>query len=39
MRSLYELATQQIEELVQPQRDEKRLRQDLKLGGGRNMRF
>lgn len=39
MRSLYELATQQIEEFVQPQRDEKRLRQALKLGGGELHQF
>jgi hypothetical protein len=34
MRTLYELAAQQIEGFAQPQRDEKRLRQALKLGGG-----
>ncbi|MBD1913188.1 MULTISPECIES: hypothetical protein [unclassified Leptolyngbya] len=34
MRTLYELAAQQIEKFAQPQRDEKRLRQALKLGGG-----
>ncbi|MDX2232056.1 MAG: hypothetical protein NW220_20650 [Leptolyngbyaceae cyanobacterium bins.349] len=39
MRSLYELATQQIEEFAQPQRDEKRLRQALKLGGGELHQF
>jgi hypothetical protein len=39
MRSLYELATQQMEEFAQPQRDEKRLRQALKLGGGELHQF
>lgn len=39
MRSLYELATQQIEGFAQPQRDEKRLRQALKLGGGELHQF
>jgi hypothetical protein len=39
MRSLYELAAQQIEEFAQPQRDEKRLRQALKLGGGELHQF
>jgi hypothetical protein len=39
LRSLYELATQQIEEFAQPQRDEKRLRQALKLGGGELHQF
>ncbi|MBD2465464.1 hypothetical protein H6G89_31165 [Oscillatoria sp. FACHB-1407] len=39
MRTLYELATQQIEEFAQPQRDEKRLRQALKLGGGELHQF
>jgi hypothetical protein len=39
MRSLYELATQQIEEFAQPQRDENRLRQALKLGGGELHQF
>ncbi len=39
MRSLYELATQQIEEFALPKRDEKRLRQALKLGGGELHQF
>jgi hypothetical protein len=39
MRSLYELATQQVEEFAQPQRDEKRLRQALKLGGAKLHQF
>ena len=39
MRTLYELATQQIKEFAQPQRDEKRLRQALKLGGGELHQF
>jgi hypothetical protein len=39
MRSLYELAAQQIEEFAQPKRDEKRLRQALKLGGGELHQF
>lgn len=39
MRSLYELAAQQIEGFAQPQRDEKRLRQALKLGGGELHQF
>ena len=39
MRSLYELATQQMEGFAQPQRDEKRLRQALKLGGGELHQF
>ncbi|UBF30127.1 hypothetical protein K9N68_38800 (plasmid) [Kovacikia minuta CCNUW1] len=39
MRSLYKLATQQIEGFAQPQRDEKRLRQALKLGGGELHQF
>jgi hypothetical protein len=39
MRSLYELATQQIEGFAQPQRDEKRLRQALKVGGGELQQF
>jgi len=39
MRSLYELATQQIEEFAQPKQDEKRLRQALKLGGGELHQF
>jgi hypothetical protein len=39
MRSLYELATQQIEGFAQPQRDEKRLRQALKLSGGELHQF
>lgn len=34
MRSLYELVAQRTEGFAQPQRDEKRLRQALKLGGG-----
>lgn len=34
MRSLYELVTQRTEGFIQPQRDEKRLEQALKLGGG-----
>ncbi len=39
MRSLYELVTQQIDGFAQPQRDEKRLRQALKLGGGELRQF
>ena len=39
MRSLYKLAAQQIEGFAQPQRDEKRLRQALKLGGGELRQF
>ncbi|MBD3887436.1 hypothetical protein IFO70_38435 [Phormidium tenue FACHB-886] len=39
MRSLYELAAQQIEGFAQPQQDEKRLRQALKLGGGELHQF
>jgi hypothetical protein len=39
MRSLYELATQQIEEFAQPKRDEKQLRQALNLGGGELHQF
>jgi hypothetical protein len=39
MRSLYKLAAQQIEGFAQPQRDEKRLRQALKLGGGELHQF
>ncbi|UBF28699.1 hypothetical protein K9N68_13120 [Kovacikia minuta CCNUW1] len=39
MRSLYELAAQQIDGFAQPQRDEKRLRQALKLGGGELHQF
>jgi hypothetical protein len=39
MRSLYGLAAQQIEGFAQPQRDEKRLRQALKLGGGELHQF
>ncbi|MGG6295585.1 hypothetical protein ACQ4M4_14420 [Leptolyngbya sp. AN02str] len=39
VRSLYELATQQIEGFAQPQRDEKRLQQALKLGGGELHQF
>lgn len=39
MRSLYELAAQQIEGFAQAQRDEKRLRQALKLGGGELHQF
>ncbi|MBD1850995.1 hypothetical protein [Leptolyngbya sp. ST-U4] len=39
MRTLYELATQQIEGFAQPQRDEKRLQQALKLGGGELHQF
>jgi hypothetical protein len=39
MRSLYELAAQQVEGFAQPQRDEKRLRQALKLGGGELHQF
>ncbi|MBE9178480.1 hypothetical protein IQ268_07880 [Oculatella sp. LEGE 06141] len=39
MRSLYELATQQVEGFAQPQRDEKQLRQALKLGGGELHQF
>lgn len=39
MRSLYELAAQQLEGFAQPQRDEKRLRQALKLGGGELHQF
>lgn len=34
MRSLYELVSQRTEGFTQPQRDEKRLRKALKLGGG-----
>lgn len=34
MRSLYDLVTQHTEGFAHPQRDEKRLRQALKLGGG-----
>jgi hypothetical protein len=39
MQTLYELATQQIEGFAQPQWDEKRLRQALKLGGGELHQF
>jgi hypothetical protein len=39
MRTLYELATQPIEEFAQPKRDEKRLRQALNLGGGELNQF
>ncbi|MBW4472334.1 MAG: hypothetical protein KME45_18305 [Stenomitos rutilans HA7619-LM2] len=39
MRTLYELATQQIEGFAQPHRDEKQLRQALKLGGGELHQF
>ncbi len=39
MRSLYELATQPIKEFAQPQRDERRLRQALNLGGGELHQF
>jgi hypothetical protein len=39
MRTLYELAAQQIKGFAQPQRDEKRLRQALKLGGGELHQF
>lgn len=39
MRSLYELVTQQTEGFVQPQQDERRLRQALKLGGGELQQF
>ena len=39
LRSLYELATQQIKGFAQPQRDEKRLRQALRLGGGELHQF
>lgn len=39
MRSLYELVTQRIEGFAQPQRDEKRLRQALKVGGGELHQF
>jgi hypothetical protein len=39
MRTLYHLATQRIEGFAQPQRDEKRLRQALKLGGGELHQF
>lgn len=39
MRSIYELVTQQIAGFAQPQRDEKRLRQALKLGGGELHQF
>jgi hypothetical protein len=39
MRSTYELATQQIEEFAQPRRDERQLRQALKLGGGELHQF
>jgi hypothetical protein len=39
MRSLYELVTQHTEGFAQPQRDEKRLRQALKQGGGELHQF
>ncbi len=39
MRTLYHLAAQQIEGFAQPQRDEKRLRHALKLGGGELHQF
>jgi hypothetical protein len=39
MRTLYHLATQRIEGFAQPQRDEKRLRQALKLSGGELHQF
>lgn len=39
MRSLYELVSQRTEGFAQPQRDEKRLRQALKLGGGELHQF
>lgn len=39
MRSLYALATQQIQEFAQPQQDEQRLRQALQLGGGELHQF
>ncbi|MBW4489642.1 MAG: hypothetical protein KME12_17810 [Trichocoleus desertorum ATA4-8-CV12] len=39
MRSLYDLATQRTEGFAHPQRDEKRLRQALKLGGGELHQF
>ncbi len=39
LRTLYELATRQVEGFAQPQRDEKRLRQALKLGGGELHQF
>ncbi|MBW4695852.1 MAG: hypothetical protein KME27_29395 [Lyngbya sp. HA4199-MV5] len=39
MRSLYELVTQRTEGFAQPQRDEKRLHQALRLGGGELHQF
>jgi hypothetical protein len=39
MRSLYDLVTQRTEGFAHPQRDEKRLRQALKLGGGELHQF
>lgn len=39
MRTLYDLATQQIAEFAQPRLDERRLRQALKLGGGELHQF
>ncbi len=39
MRSLYELVAQRIEGFAQPQRDEKRLQQALKRGGGELHQF
>lgn len=39
MRSLYQLVTQRTAGFAQPQRDERRLRQALKLGGGKLHQF
>jgi hypothetical protein len=39
MRSLYELVMQRTEGFPQPQRDEQRLRQALKIGGGQLVQF
>lgn len=39
MRSLYDLVAQRTEGFAQPQQDEKRLRQALKLGGGELAQF
>jgi len=39
MRALYDLVAQRTEGFAQPQRDEKRLRQALKLGGGELHQF
>jgi hypothetical protein len=39
MRSLYELVSQRTEGFAQPQRDERRLRQALKIGGGELRQF